>query len=114
MWKKASNGEIANLFQWETAVGAVAIKKAQPRSVLEMATINSAIRVQSEGAVQPIDRYIMFHKNISLWYQEMYDEGLDDFEIEIMREHLLPSYAVLCNKRILCNLLWILILLVLH
>ena len=93
MWKKASNGEIANLFQWETAVGAVAIKKAQPRSVLEMATINSAIRVQSEGAVQPIDRYIMFHKNISLWYQEMYDEGLDDFEIEIMREHLLPSYG---------------------
>ena len=93
MWKKASSGEIANLFQWETAVGAVAIRKAQPRSVLEMATINSAIRVQSEGVVQPIDRYIMFHKNISLWYQEMYDQGLDDFEIEVMREHLLPSYG---------------------
>ena len=91
MWQKASDGTIANLFQWETAVGAVAIKKAQPRSVLEMATINSAIRVQSEGAVQPIDRYIAFHKNINLWYQEMYNEGLDDCEIEIMREHLEQS-----------------------
>lgn len=91
MWEKASNGEIANLFQWETAVGAVAIKKAQPRSIVEMATINSAIRVQSEGTVQPIDRYIMFHKNITLWYQEMYSQGLNDFEIEIMREHLSQS-----------------------
>lgn len=93
MWKRASSGEIANLFQWETAVGAVAIKKAQPASVMEMATINSAIRVQSDGEVQPIDRYIMFHKNIALWYQEMYDNGLDDFEIEVMREHLSQSYG---------------------
>ena len=93
MWKRASDGEIANLFQWETAVGAIAIKKAQPRSVMEMATINSAIRVQSDGAIQPIDRYIAFHKDISLWYQEMYNAGLDDYEIEIMREHLGQSFG---------------------
>lgn len=91
MWDRAANGTITNLFQWETAVGAVAIKKARPRSVLEMATVNSAIRVQSEGSIQPIDRYIMFHNDITLWYQEMYNAGLDDYEIEIMREHLLPS-----------------------
>ena len=93
MWSDAASGKIMNLFQYETQVGEVAIKKAKPTSVIELATINSAIRVQSEGEIQPIDRYIAFHNNIQLWYNEMINAGLDDLEIEIMKDHLGNTYG---------------------
>ena len=93
MWERAQSGKIMNLFQYETQVGAVGIKKAKPRSVMELATINSAIRVQSEGSVQPIDRYAAYKADISLWYDEMAKANLTPDEQEIMKKHLLYQYG---------------------
>lgn len=93
MWEAAAAGTIANLFQWETSCGQVAIGKAHPRSIMELATINSAIRVQSDGSVQPIDRYIAFKNNIELWYQEMRQQGLNQDEIELLKTYLSPAYG---------------------
>ena len=93
MWKRAQSGEIMNLFQYETQVGAVGIKKAKPHSVMELATINSAIRVQSEGSVQPIDRYAAYKTDISLWYDEMAKADLTPDEQETMKKHLLYQYG---------------------
>jgi DNA polymerase-3 subunit alpha len=93
MWERAQSGKIMNLFQYETQVGAVGIKKAKPRSVMELATINSAIRVQSEGSVQPIDRYAAYKADISLWYDEMTKANLTPDEQETMKKHLLYQYG---------------------
>jgi DNA polymerase-3 subunit alpha len=93
MWKRATDGKIMNLFQYETQVGAVGIKKAEPHSVMELATINSAIRVQSEGSVQPIDRYAAYKADISLWYREMSAAGLSVTEQLVMKKHLAYQYG---------------------
>jgi DNA polymerase-3 subunit alpha len=93
MWQKAIDGKIMNLFQYETQVGEVGIKKAKPRSVMELATINSAIRVQSEGSVQPIDRYAAYKADPSLWKGEMDKAGLTPAEQEVMRKHLSYQYG---------------------
>jgi DNA polymerase-3 subunit alpha len=95
MWQKACNGQIVNLFQYETQVGAVGIRKAQPRNVMELATVNSAIRVKVDGEdnLQPIDRYSLFHSDISQWYQEMDQAGLTQDEQEIMKKHLASQFG---------------------
>lgn len=95
LWENMSNGVYDNIFQWDTAEGAVAIKKAQPRSIIELATINSTIRVQADdGGVPPIDRYIAFKDNQQLWYDEMAKAGLNQGEIELMKHYLLPAHGV--------------------
>lgn len=95
MWEKACNGGITNLFQYETQVGAVGIKKAQPRNIMELATVNSAIRVKVDGedSLQPIDRYALFHSDINQWYKEMDEAGLTQDEQEVMKKHLAAQYG---------------------
>lgn len=94
MWTKASSGEISNLFQFETAVGGVCIKKAKPDNVVQLAEINSIMRLQVEGDEQPIDRYVRFRNDINTWYLEMYEEGLLPNEIEILKKYLGKSFGI--------------------
>ena len=94
MWAKAASGEIANLFQFETQVGSVCIKKARPTNVMQLAEINSIMRLQVEGDEQPIDRYVAFRENIESWYLEMFEEGLNQEEIAILRKYLDKSFGI--------------------
>lgn len=94
MWEKAASGEIANLFQFETQVGSVCIKKAQPTNVRQLAEINSIMRLQVEGDEQPIDRYVRFRQDINTWYFEMLEEGLNQEEIDILKEYLDNSFGI--------------------
>ena len=94
MWDKAASGEIANLFQFETQVGAVCIKKARPTNVMQLAEINSIMRLQAEHGEQPIDRYVKFRNNIDLWYLEMLEEGLTTEEIKILEKYLKESFGI--------------------
>lgn len=94
MWEKAASGEIANLFQFETQVGSVCIKKAKPTNVMQLAEINSIMRLQVEGDEQPIDRYVRFRNNVNAWYLEMMEEGLNQKEIDILRGYLDKSFGI--------------------
>ena len=94
MWEKAASGEIANLFQFETQVGSVCIKKARPTNVMQLAEINSIMRLQVEGDEQPIDRYVRFRDNIDVWYLEMVEEGLNQSEIDVLRKYLDKSFGI--------------------
>lgn len=94
MWEKAATGEIANLFQFETQVGSVCIKKARPTNVMQLAEINSIMRLQVEDGEQPIDRYVRFRNDIQEWYKEMANEGLNQYEIKILEKYLLKSNGV--------------------
>ncbi len=94
MWKEAAEGKIANLFQFETQVGSVCIKKARPTNVMQLAEINSIMRLQVEGDEQPIDRYVRFRDDINIWYLEMLEEGLNEEEIAILRKYLDKSFGI--------------------
>lgn len=94
MWADAADGKIANLFQFETQVGAVCIKKARPTNVVQLAEINSIMRLQVEGNEQPIDRYVKFSRDINAWYNEMYDIGLTEDEIATLEKYLKKSFGI--------------------
>jgi len=95
MWKLMHTGEVINLFQFDTPVGAQCAKKVKPNSLVETASANSLMRLMAEhGMEQPVEKYIKFKNNISLWYQEMIDYGLTKEEIQALESYLLPVYGV--------------------
>ena len=59
-----------------------------------MAQINTLMRLSSEDGEQPIDTFVRFKEDISLWYKEMREFGLTEEEIKIMEEHLLDLKGV--------------------
>ena len=105
MWGKAAQGKIANLFQFETMVGANAIKKCRPETVRELAEINSIMRLQSDGQEQPIDRYVRFRNNPELWDLEMIEEGLTPHEISILKKYLTVSHGVSSSQEAMMRIL---------
>ena len=105
MWKRMSDGSIPNLFQMDSPVGAVSMKKAKPENVTQLAEINSIMRLQAESGEQPIDRYVRFRNDINQWYLEMVDADLNQHEIEILEKYLLKSYGVSGSQEILMQLL---------
>lgn len=94
LFEMASSGEIPDLFQFSTSVGHSTITKVKPNNLIEMTATNSLMRLQSSDGEQPIDTFIRFKNDISLWYREMREFGLNQDEIEIMEEHLLPLNGV--------------------
>ena len=51
------------------------------------------MRLTSEGE-QPIDKFVKHKKDISLWYKEMEEYGLNKEEILIMEKHISKSYGI--------------------
>ena len=105
MWKKACNGEITNLFQMDSMVGAVTMKKGQPQNVRELAELNSIMRLQSEDTESPIDRYVKFTKDPKLWDKEMQEQGLTDQEMQILHKYLDQSHGVSSSQEVLMQIL---------
>lgn len=48
----------------------------------------------TEGQERPLDRYLRFKNDISLWYQEMKDFGLTDKEQKLLEPYYLRDYGV--------------------
>lgn len=95
IWKLMSDGEVINLFQFDTPVGAQCAKTSAAESLPEAASNNSLMRlVAKHGDEQPIERFIKFKKNIELWYSEMRNHGLTEEEIKTLEHHLLPVFGV--------------------
>lgn len=105
MWKEMSDGDIPNLFQMDSPVGAVSMKKARPENVRQLAEVNSIMRLQADSGEQPIDRYVRFRNDINQWYLEMIDEGLNQHEIQIMEKYLKDSNGVSGSQEVLMQIL---------
>ncbi|MBO7691940.1 MAG: DNA polymerase III subunit alpha [Methanobrevibacter sp.] len=105
MWKQMADGSIPNLFQMDSPVGAVAMKKARPENVRQLAEVNSIMRLQSETGEQPIDRYVRFRNDINQWYLEMVDAGLTQHEINILEKYLSKSNGVSGSQEVLMQIL---------
>lgn len=95
MWKKLCDGDIIDVFQYDTQVGSQAIKKIRPQSIVELAVANSVMRLMSsDGGELPLETYVRFKNNINLWYNEMRLHGLNNEEIAILEKYLKPLSGV--------------------
>lgn len=95
MWDAMANGKIANLFQFETQVGSVCIRRTRPQNVKQLAAANAVMRLMAqEGQESPLDRFVRFRNNIEEWYKEMEEYGLTKEEQDILKEELADSFGV--------------------
>lgn len=96
MWDALAKNQVISCFQFDSAVGAQAARKIKPTSALEMADANGLMRLMTaeKGAESPLDKYVRFKNNISLWYDEMDNAGLTKAEQKTLEPYFLSSYGV--------------------
>ena len=96
MWDALANGDVLGCFQFDSNVGAQAAKKIKPQTPLEMADANGLMRLMTseKGAETPMEKYVRFKNNISLWYKEMDSQHLTKAEQKTLEPHFLRSYGV--------------------
>lgn len=96
IWDALDNGTVLNVFQFDSQVGSQAAKKIRPRTVEEMSDANGLLRLmtQEKGAESPMDKYVRFKKDISLWYKEMDAAGLTKTEQKTLEPYFKSSYGV--------------------
>lgn len=89
MWEKIWNHEITSLFQMEQQSGIQGIALSKPKSVNDLAVLNSVIRLMAseKGAEQPLEIWARYRKNIQPWLQEMRHFGLTEDEILWLSSH---------------------------
>ena len=90
MWDMVQKHEIVSLFQMEQQSGVRGIALTHPRSVDELAVLNSVIRLMAteKGAESPLDKYARFRLQPKDWDREMRQMGLTDSECQIMHNEL--------------------------
>lgn len=96
MWDALANGDVLGCFQFDSSVGGQAAKKIKPQNPMEMAAANGLMRLMTSepGAETPMDKYVRFKNDISLWYQEMNSYGLTKQEQRVLEPYFLPDYGV--------------------
>lgn len=95
-WDALQHNSVLNVFQFDSDVGSQAAKKIKPTSILEMADANGLMRLMTaeKGEETPMEKYIRFKNDISLWYDEMNEYGLTWAEQEALKPHFLKSHGV--------------------
>jgi len=90
MWNLVHKKKVLSLFQFgDSPVGEQAIEEVMPNSLLELATINSVMRLTAaEGKEMPLVQYRRRKANPSIWYSEMNHAGLTKEEQELLEEHV--------------------------
>lgn len=96
VWKNIQEGNILNIFQFDSDIGSQAAKKIKPGSMLELADANGLMRLMTseKGAETPMEKYIRFKNDLSLWYDEMAIAGLSEDEIKVLEPYFKKSYGV--------------------
>ena len=96
IWKALQENSVLNIFQFDSDVGSQAAKKIKPTNILEMADANGLMRLMTaeKGAETPMEKYIRYKNNLSLWYQEMDRAGLTKEEQAAVEPYFKQSYGV--------------------
>lgn len=105
IWKLMHENKVLDLFQYFTSVGLLAAQKIKPTNLKEGATGNNLMRLMAEnGKEQPIDTYVRFKENISLWYELMASYELTKEEISILEDHLLGTYGIADTQEVIMEI----------
>jgi len=96
MWSLAADGKIVELFQFDTPVGAQAIKSIRPTNIAEMSIANSVMRLmkQPDATEMPAETYVKYKNNIHSWYEELDKYLLTKEEMDLLKYYLLPLSGV--------------------
>ena len=93
MWEEFYNNKVLDAFQFDSPQGKQALKKIKPINFQQAMDCNSLMRLTCEGK-QPIDLYVEHKEDINRWYEHMKYNGLNQKEIEVLKNHLLKSFGV--------------------
>ncbi len=105
MWNCIAENSICDLFQYDTEVGLQAAQKVKPTNMSELTTTNSLMRLMADNnEEQPVDIYIKYKNNISLWYEELKRWKLTEEEIKTLETYLLPVYGVADTQEVVMQL----------
>ena len=96
IWKALQENSVLNIFQFDSDVGSQAAKKIKPTNIMEMADANGLMRLMTaeKGAETPMEKYIRYKNNLSLWYQEMDQASLTKEEQTAVEPYFKQSYGV--------------------
>ena len=96
MWKMIHDHKIQSLFQMEQKSGIQGIDILKPKSVDELAILNSTIRLMPEkkDAEMPTNKLARFKNNPKDWDKEMANYGLGKKEKEILEPIVGISYGL--------------------
>lgn len=96
MWKMLWEHRVLSFFQMEKESGKQAIALSRPRSVDDLATLNSVLRLmaQEKGAESPLQKYARFRSDIGEWYREMTAYGLTKEEQSLLEDIIGVSYGI--------------------
>lgn len=95
VWDSLAEGQVQDVFQFNTLIGQQTVKMIKPRSVDEMSAANALIRLTAQdGQERPLNRYLRFKGDISLWYKEMDEFGLTHEEQKSLEKYYLKDYGV--------------------
>ena len=103
MWDMVADGKISSLFQFDTLMGKQGIAAVHPRSLMELASTNALMRLMSDGEL-PMDKYAKFKTAPQLWYDEMYNAGLNSDEIKVLEKYLKTRYGVADTQEVIMQL----------
>lgn len=89
MWKMIWNHNIHSLFQMEKPSGVQGIALIRPKSVDELAVLNSTIRLMSQekGEESPLQKWANHRKDLRIWFAEMEKYGLSEEERQFLITH---------------------------
>lgn len=89
MWEMIWDGKVISLFQMEKDSGIKGIKLIKPKSVEELAVLNSVIRLMAseKGEEQPLDTWARHRSDINQWYDEMRRFGLEEEDVQWLAHH---------------------------
>lgn len=89
-WDNICSNKVPHLFQMTAESGVNGIEKAQPRSVIQLASVNSLIRLMKpKGAKEsPLQMFVRYKNNIREWYRDMENFGLNANEIEFFEKFI--------------------------
>ena len=89
MWEMIWEHKIESLFQMEKQSGIQGIAIAKPKSIDELAVLNSVIRLMApeKGAEMPLNMWGRYRSNIDEWIREMRRFGLSEDEIDWLSNH---------------------------
>lgn len=99
VWEEICKRRILDLFQFDSIVGGQGIKKTQPDTLNDLSNTNGVIRLMAEdGKESPLDKFVRYKNNISLWYKEMKNSGLTEEEMHTMEKYMLKSHGVAISQ----------------
>jgi DNA polymerase-3 subunit alpha len=104
-WENIQKNSVLNLFQFDSLSGSQGIKKVKPKNIQELADTNGLIRLTAgEGMELPMDKYVRFKNNLSLWYEEMDRYGLTKEEQDAVTPYFKPYYGVPISQEVLMKM----------